>query len=144
MDATNEGNSFHFGVNFEEALEDEAASSQELGEEDLNNIVKESNLESTTKCTTWGLKRFFRWAEKKNKYVDLKTISLEQLNTTLRQFYAEVKTEKKGMLTASALTWNTSFNSNNAVLFERYRYLWPLFFIYVTLVSFTLASTPRA
>ena len=44
MDATNEGNSFHFGVNFEEALEDEAASSQELGEEDLNNIVEESNV----------------------------------------------------------------------------------------------------
>ena len=44
MDATNEGNSFHFGVNFKETLEDEAASSQELREEDLNNIVKESNV----------------------------------------------------------------------------------------------------
>ena len=44
MDATNKGNSFHFGVNFEEALEDEAASSQELGKEDLNNIVEESNV----------------------------------------------------------------------------------------------------
>ena len=43
MDATNEGNSFHFGANFEEVLEDEAASSQELGQEDLNNIVEESN-----------------------------------------------------------------------------------------------------
>ena len=44
MVATNEGNSFHFAVNFEEALEDEAASSQEFGEEDLNNIVEESNV----------------------------------------------------------------------------------------------------
>ena len=44
MGATNAGNSFHFVVNFEEALEDEAASSQELGEEDLNNIVEESNV----------------------------------------------------------------------------------------------------
>ena len=44
MDATNEGNSFHFGVNFKEALEDEAASSQELVEEDLNNFVEESNV----------------------------------------------------------------------------------------------------
>ena len=33
----------HFGVNLEEALEDGAASSQELGEEDLNNIVEEDN-----------------------------------------------------------------------------------------------------
>ena len=44
MDATNEGNSFHFSVHFEEALEDEAASSQELQEEDFINIVKESNV----------------------------------------------------------------------------------------------------
>ena len=101
MDATNEGNSFHSGVNFEEALEDEAASPQELGEEDLNNIVEESKPESTKKCTTWGLKRLFRWAKKRNKHVDLKTILLEQLNTTQRQFYAEVKPEKKGMLTPS-------------------------------------------
>ena len=33
MNATNQGNSFPFGVNFEEALEDEAASSQQLGEQ---------------------------------------------------------------------------------------------------------------
>ena len=44
MDATNEGNSFHFGVDFEEALQDEAATSQELGEEDLNNADEESNV----------------------------------------------------------------------------------------------------
>ena len=44
MDATNEGNSFHFGINFEETLEDEAASFQEFWEEDLNNIVEERNV----------------------------------------------------------------------------------------------------
>ena len=38
------GNSFHLGVNFEETLEDEAASSQEFWEEDLNNIVEERNI----------------------------------------------------------------------------------------------------
>ena len=52
----------------------------------------------------WGLKKFFRWTEKGNKHVDLKTIPLEQLNTTLRQLYAEVKAEKKGMLTPIAVT----------------------------------------
>ena len=44
MDAAKEGNSFHFGVNFEEALQDEAATSQELGEEDLDNTDEESNV----------------------------------------------------------------------------------------------------
>ena len=58
MNATNEGNSFHFGVNFKEALEDEAASSQKLKGEDLNKIAEESKPESTKKCTTWGLKSF--------------------------------------------------------------------------------------
>ena len=42
MYATNQANSFYFGVNSEEALEDEAASSQELGEENLNNILEEN------------------------------------------------------------------------------------------------------
>ena len=42
MYATNQVNSFYFGVNFEEALEDEAASSQELGEENLSNILEEN------------------------------------------------------------------------------------------------------
>ena len=84
MDAINEGNSFHFGVNFEERVEDEKGSSQELREEDLNNIVEECKPERTKKCTMWGLKKFFRWTEKGNKHVDLKTIPLEQLNTTLR------------------------------------------------------------
>ena len=44
MDTTNKGNSFNFCINFEEALEDEAATSQELGKEDLNNVVKERNV----------------------------------------------------------------------------------------------------
>ena len=45
MDTTNEGNSFRFGVNFEEhSVEDEVTSSHELGEEDLSNIVKKSNV----------------------------------------------------------------------------------------------------
>ena len=49
MNATNKGNSFHFGVNFEEASEDETASSQELGEENLITPAKQRS------CYIWTL-----------------------------------------------------------------------------------------
>ena len=67
MDATNEGNSFHFGVNFEEALEDEVASSQEFGEEDLNNIVEESKPESTKKMHNVGIEKVFQMGRKREQ-----------------------------------------------------------------------------
>ena len=71
---------FNFGINFKEALKDENASSQELAEEDLDEMVEGSKPESTKRCTTWGLKKFLKWSEKRNKpHVDLKTVSLEEL-----------------------------------------------------------------
>ena len=66
MDATNEGNSFHFGVNFEERVEDEKGSSQELREEDLNNIVEEYKPERTKKCNV-GIEKVFQMDRKREQ-----------------------------------------------------------------------------
>ena len=77
-----------FFLNFQE-------NSQELNEEELNQIVDGVKPESTKKCTTWGVNKLFKWATKRGKNIDLKTVSLSELNETLRKFYAEVKTEKK-------------------------------------------------
>jgi len=63
----NEGNSFHFGVNFEE--DNEAASSQELGEEDLNNIVEERK---HTKMHNVGIEKVFRMGRKKGNVLNLR------------------------------------------------------------------------
>ena len=97
--------SFEFKVDFEDN------SSQELDEDELNNMVEGVKPESTKKCTAWGIKKLFKWAEKRNKNIDLKTISLVDLNDLLRKFYAEVKTEKKKMLTPSALGYELPFTA---------------------------------
>ena len=90
--------SFDFQVDYEDN------SSQELNEDELNNIVEGVKPESTKKCTAWGINKLFKWAAKRSKNIDLKTISLADLNELLRKFYAEVKSEKKKMLSPSALT----------------------------------------
>ena len=91
--------SFDFGVDIDVDSQD-----SQLNEEELDKLVEDSKAKNTKKCTTWGLKKFFQWSTKRNVQVDLKTITMEDLNDTLRRFYAEVKSEKKNMLSPSALT----------------------------------------
>ena len=92
-----ETENFNFGVEL---------SSQEsnLDESELDKLVIESKPENTKKCTSWGLMKLQKWSAKRNIRIDFATITSEKLNELLRKFYAEVKTEKKGMLTPSALT----------------------------------------
>jgi len=89
--------SFDFGVVF-------CSQESNLDEKELVKLVEESKPVNTKKCTNWGMNKFFIWLNKRNILVDLKTVTEEKLSEVLRKFYAEVKTEKKGMLTPSALT----------------------------------------
>ena len=59
---------------------------------------------NTKKQTSWGLKKFTQWLEKRKISCDLHTVSPTELNGILRKFFAEVKTNKKTDLTPSALT----------------------------------------
>lgn len=58
---------------------------------------------NTKKQTSWGLKKFTQWLEKRKIICDLHIVSPAELNGILRIF-AEVKTNKKTDLTPSALT----------------------------------------
>ncbi|KXJ08839.1 hypothetical protein AC249_AIPGENE16336 [Exaiptasia diaphana] len=84
----------------------EVANSQgsDLGQEQLDEIEAKAQAKNTKRATEWGLKKFFKWSEKRQISVDLKTIAPKELNEVLRKFYAEVKTEKGQPLTPSALT----------------------------------------
>ena len=90
--------SFAFGVDIPNSQD------SNLDEHDLDQIVEDSKASNTKKCTSWGMKKFVTWLQKRDFQIDFKTVSEERLNELLRKFYAEVKTEKKGMLTPSALT----------------------------------------
>ena len=59
---------------------------------------------NTKRATEWGVKKFEKWCEKRKITVDLKTVSATDLSEILRNFFAEVKTEKGQALTPSALT----------------------------------------
>ena len=93
-----ESGNFDFGI--------QLLSSQEsnLDDNELDNIIIDSKPTNTKKCTNWGCLKLKKWAEKRNVVIDLKVVSVERLNEILRKFYAEVKTEKNGTLTPSALT----------------------------------------
>jgi len=88
-------------------LPPEMHSSQDsdMGDEELNKMVMESEPGTTKQSTGWGVGKFNRWLKKRNISVDLKTVTSERLAEVLRKFYAEVKAEKRGnTLTPSALT----------------------------------------
>ena len=88
-------------VNNEENLNSQ---SSQLGEEDLQKLEADSVPVNTKKQTSWGLKKFTQWLEKRKISCDLHTVSPAELKGILRKFFAEVKTNKKTDLTPSALT----------------------------------------
>ena len=77
----------------------EMLSSQEsnMGDDELNNMVTESEPATTKRNTSWGMTKWIKWIEKRNINVDLTTVKEEKLNELLRKFYAEVKPEKKNV-----------------------------------------------
>ena len=86
-------------------LMEDIPSSQELNDDELDAMVERSKPGNTKKSTSWGWTKLKKWMHKRNiSNVDMKSVSEIRLNEILRKFYAEVKTEKKGTLTPSALT----------------------------------------
>ena len=88
-------------VNDEENLNSQ---SSQLEEEDLQKLEADSVPVNTKKQTSWGLKKFTQWLEKRKISCDLHIVSPAELNEILRYFFAEAKTNKKTDLTPIALT----------------------------------------
>ena len=70
----------------------------------LDEIEQKAQAKNTKRATEWGVKKFEKWCEKRKITVDLKTVSATDLSEILRNFFADVKTEKGQALTPSALT----------------------------------------
>ncbi|CAH3185647.1 unnamed protein product, partial [Porites lobata] len=56
------------------------------------------------RATSWGIKKFEKWCDKRKLKVDFNCVRPVELNELLRKFYAEVKSEKGQPLTPSTLT----------------------------------------
>lgn len=83
-------------------FEDEDLS--DLDEESLDSLVNSVKPKSTKNATKWGMNVFWKWLEKRGRQMDFNDVSEEELATTLRKFYAEVKRPGGEPYTPSALT----------------------------------------
>ena len=82
----------------------DSSQNSDLGKEELDKIEAQAQAESTKRATSWGIKKFEKWCEKRQLNVDLNSVTSAELNEVLRKFYAEVKSEKGQPLTPSTLT----------------------------------------
>ena len=80
--------------------------SSQLEEEHLGKLEADSEPENIKKKkqTSWRLKNFTQWLEKRKINCDLLSLSPAELNGILRRFYADEKRNQKTDLTPSALT----------------------------------------
>ena len=56
----------------------------------MNKLEESAQSESTKLNTKYGIRKFKKLSGKRGKEVNFQTVSTEELNDTLRKFYAEV------------------------------------------------------
>ena len=88
-----------------EITEEACSQSSQCGEDELQKLEEESIPKNTKKQTSWGIRKFEKWCQRRRIVCDLAVIGATDLSGILRRFYAEVKTIKdKKDLPPSALT----------------------------------------
>ena len=85
----------------------ENSQSSQLEEEHRQKLEADSVPENTKKQTSWLLKKFTQWLEKRKINCDLLTVSPAELNGILRRFYAKVK------IHGTFLSSFTNFDNSN-------------------------------
>ena len=85
-------------------MEEISSQNSDLGLEDLDKLEAKGQAENTKRATSWGIKKFEKWCDKRKLKVDFNCVTPVELNELLRKFYAEVKSEKGQPLTPSTLT----------------------------------------
>ena len=73
--------------------------SSQLEEEHLEKLEADSVPKNTKTQTSWGLKKFTQWLEKRKINCDLLTVSRAELNGILRRFYAEAGADEQELAT---------------------------------------------
>ena len=85
-------------------MEEISSQNSDLGLEDLDKLEAKGQAENTKRATSWRIKKFEKWCDKRKLKVDFNCVTPVELNELLRKFYAEVKSEKGQPLTPSTLT----------------------------------------
>ena len=88
-----------------EFTEEACSQTSQLGEDELQKLEEEYIPKNTKKQTSWGIRKFEKWCQRRRIVCDLSVLGATDLSGILRTFYAEVKTIKdEEDLTPSALT----------------------------------------
>ena len=85
-------------------MEEISSQNSGLGLEDLDKLEAKGQAKNTKRATSWGIKKFKKWCDKRKLKVDLNCVTPVELTELLRKFYAEVKSEKGQPQTPSTLT----------------------------------------
>ena len=80
-------------------MEEISSQNSDLGLEDLDKLEAKGQAENSKRATSWGIKKFEKWCDKRKLKVDFNCVTPVEPNELLRKFYAEVKSEKGQPLT---------------------------------------------
>ena len=72
-------------------MEEISSQNSDLGLEDLDKLEAKGQAENTKRATSWGIKKFEKWCDKRRLKVDFNCVTPVELNELLRKFYAETK-----------------------------------------------------
>ena len=75
-------------------MEEISSQNSDFGQEDLDKLEAKGQEENTKRATSWGIKKFEKWCDKRKLKVDFNRVTPVELNELLQKFYAEVKSEK--------------------------------------------------
>ena len=85
-------------------MEEIGSQNSDLGLEYLDKLEAKGQAVNTKRATSWGIKKFEKWCDKRKLKVDFNCVTPVELNELLRKFYAEVKSDKGQPLTPSTIT----------------------------------------
>jgi len=89
-------------------MEEITSQNSDLGLEDLDRLGAKGQAENTKRSTSWGIKKFEKWCDKRKLKVDFNCVTPVELNGLLRRFYAKDKSEKRPTANNKYSNWYSS------------------------------------
>ena len=84
-------------------IDNDDGSSSELGEEELENMVRQAEQKGTVRQTKWAVKKFEDWMTKRKVEVNMREVEPAALSGILKRFYGEVRGMQGSDLSPSTL-----------------------------------------
>ena len=84
-------------------IDNDDGSSSEMGEEELENMVRQAEQKGTVRQTKWAVKKFEDWTTKTKVVVNMSEVEPTASSGILKRFYGEVRGTQGSDLSPSSL-----------------------------------------